>query len=105
MLYGVKLLGMVCEAWPVPIRNPPRPLPAEALPPFLGAGTVENDLRSTEQLLAHIPGSIAISVSGSGHVAYLGGAGDAARRCVADHLIRYLTDLELPAPGVRCPMP
>jgi pimeloyl-ACP methyl ester carboxylesterase len=102
LFYGIKLLGMTCEAWPIPLANPPAPLPDGALPPFLGAGTAASDLMSTTQFLEHIPGSVAISVPGSGHVVYLGGATDAARECVSKHLTRYLIDLALPPPGAQC---
>ncbi|MGD8322410.1 MAG: alpha/beta hydrolase [Gemmatimonadota bacterium] len=102
LFYGVKLLGMICGAWPIPLANPPAPLPGRRLPPFLGAGTVANDLAGTAQFLEHIPGSVVISVSGSGHVVYLGGASDSAQACVSRHLTRYLMDLTLPPPGTRC---
>jgi pimeloyl-ACP methyl ester carboxylesterase len=102
LLYGVKVLGMVCEGWPLPIANPPAPLPGSELPPFLGAGTAQNDFASTAQLLEHVPGSITIAVVGSGHAVYLGGATEAARQCVLAHLDRYLTSLVLPAAGTEC---
>lgn len=102
LFYGIKLLGMACEAWPVTLANPPAPLPGSALPPFLGVGTVANDLMSTTQFLEHIPGSVAISVPGSGHVVYLGGATDSARECVSRHLTRYLISLALPPPRTQC---
>lgn len=103
LLYGTKLLGLPCGAWPVPLANPPAPLPADRLPPFLGAGTLDNDFESTRQLLEHVPGSVTIGVPGSGHVVYLGGASDEARECVARHITRYLIDLRLPHEGVLCP--
>lgn len=102
LFYGLKVLGMTCEAWPIPLANAPAPLPSDELPPFLGAGTVDNDLPGTAQFLEHVPGSVAIAVSGSGHVVYLGGASDAARSCVSTHLTRYLLDGALPPPGTRC---
>lgn len=103
LLFGTKLLGLPCGAWPAPFANPPAPLPGERLPPFLGAGTIDNDLPGTQQLLEHIPGSAAIAVPGDGHVVYLGGATEAAVRCVFGHLSRYLLDLQLPPDGEACP--
>ena len=103
LLYGTKLLGLPCGAWPLELANPPAPLPACRLPPFLGAGTLDNDFESTQQLLEHVPGSVTIGVPGSGHVVYLGGASEEARRCVARHISRYLIDLRLPGEGALCP--
>lgn len=102
LFYGTKLLSMACEAWPIPLANPPAPLPDGGLPPFLGAGTAASDLPSTTQFLGHIPGSVVISVPGSGHVVYLGGATESARQCVSRHLTRYLIDLALPPSGTEC---
>lgn len=102
LLYGVKLMGLSCGAWPGPLANPPSPLPGQDLPPFLGAGTRDNDLVPTQQLLEHIPGSVTIAVPGSGHVVYLPGAADTANQCVLDHLSRYLLDLALPPLGTEC---
>jgi hypothetical protein len=99
--YGRVLLGIVCGAWRVPIANPPTPLPGDELPAFLGAGTTDNDIAGTEQLLAHVPGSVTIAVEGAGHVVYLPGLGP-ANRCVLDHLSRYLIESALPSPGTRC---
>lgn len=100
--YGRALLSMVCGAWPLAVANAPAPLPGEDLPPFLGAGTADNDYAGTEQLLEHIPGSVAIEVGGAGHVVYLPGPATPANECVLDHLSRYLIDLELPPRSSKC---
>lgn len=100
--YGRALMGIVCGAWTIPVANPPAPLPGDELPPFLGAGTADNDLAGVEQFLEHIPGSVAIAVEGAGHVVYLPGLDRPANRCVLEHVRRYLIDLELPTEGVRC---
>ncbi len=102
LFYGIKLLGMTCEAWPLSVANPPAPLPVEKLPPFLGAGTLANDFTSTAQFLDHIPNSITISVPGSGHVIYLGGVTDKAQECVSEHITRYIKELKLPKPNIQC---
>jgi pimeloyl-ACP methyl ester carboxylesterase len=100
--YGRALLSMACGAWPLPVANPPAPLPGDDLPPFLGAGTADNDYSGTEQLLEHIPGSVAIEVDGAGHVVYLPGPAGPANECVLEHLSRYLMNLELPPRPSRC---
>lgn len=102
LFYGVKVLGMICEAWPLPVANPPMPLPGPELPPFLGAGTLANDFQGTAQLLEHIPGSTTIGVAGSGHAVYVGGATEPAQECVARYLTRYLIDLDVPPSDTQC---
>lgn len=101
LTYGTHLLGIVCGAWPIPVANPPAPLPS-GLPPLLGAGTTLDDFAGTSRLMGHIPGSVAIKVEGRGHVVHLSSPGLPANPCVLDHLSRYLIDLELPPSGTSC---
>lgn len=103
LLWGTKLLALPCGAWPAPFPNPPAPVPGDRLPPFLGAGTLDNDFESTKQFLDHVPGSVTVGVPGSGHVVYLGGASAEALACVSRHITRYLIDLRLPNEGSLCP--
>ncbi|MER7211969.1 alpha/beta fold hydrolase [Streptosporangium sp. NPDC000239] len=90
--------NLACTGWTVPLANPPRPLPARRLPPFLGAGTHPGDYTPTRRLLRHIPGSATVRYDGPGHVIYLGGMPGA--HCVVEHAVRYLTDLTLPSGAV-----
>lgn len=100
--YGSFMVSIVCGAWPVPVANPYAPLPGDRLPPFLGAGTSQNDFPPTSRYLEHIPGSVAIEVPGSRHVVYLPSFSGPANPCVLRHLSRYLIDLELPPTGTTC---
>lgn len=85
---------LACVGWPVPVTDPPRPLPA-GLPPLLGAGAwVESD--AVERVLRQVPGSGSIRHDGPGHTLYL--SNDCARAAID----RYFTDLTVPAPGTEC---
>ncbi|GAA0930328.1 alpha/beta fold hydrolase [Nonomuraea longicatena] len=97
-LGSVRTDGLGCTGWPVKAVNPPRPLPAEGLPPFLGAGSVYGDLAWTETLTRMIPGSVSVAYQGRGHALYLSG-----KKCPIRHATTYLTELRLPAPGTTCP--
>lgn len=88
--------ALVCSGWKRPIANPPRPLPAEGLPPVLGLGS-QGDFPMTEALVGKIPGSVAVRYEGPGHVMYL-----ANNRCMTEHADRYLTELTLPPAGTVC---
>ncbi|MGV9775835.1 alpha/beta fold hydrolase [Streptosporangium sp. NPDC003464] len=83
-----------CIGWPVPVTNPPAPLPA-GLPPILGAGAWgESD--AVQRALASVPGSVTIRHDGPGHTLY----GD--NPCARERIDRYLTDRTLPPPGTAC---
>ncbi|MFE3453261.1 alpha/beta fold hydrolase [Nonomuraea sp. NPDC059194] len=93
---GAAFDSVGCSGWPLPVANPPRPLPTEELPPLLGAGTWV-DYAWTESLVRRVPGSATIRYGGLGHVLYLSG-----NRCAIGHATRYLTDLTLPPGGTVC---
>jgi pimeloyl-ACP methyl ester carboxylesterase len=88
-----------CVGWPAPVTNPPKPLPADQLPPFLGAGTWTDhaDVAST---VSGVPGSSTVRYNGSGHGLYLTG-----NQCTISHANRYLTFLRLPPKGTVCEPP
>src|SRR5690606_16538616 len=88
-----------CVGWPVPVANPPAPLPADRLPPILGAGTWV-DSTDTAAIVASVPGSVMVRYNGHGHALYLGGS-----QCVIAHANRYLMFLRLPPRGTTCQPP
>ncbi|GAA0942323.1 alpha/beta hydrolase [Nonomuraea longicatena] len=82
----VAMLG--CVGWPLPVTNPPKPMP-KGLPPFLGAGAWrESDL--VKPVLAQVPGSGLIAHDGPGHTLYLD------NECARAHMNRYFTDRVVP---------
>jgi pimeloyl-ACP methyl ester carboxylesterase len=88
-----------CVGWPTPVGNPPAPLPADRLPPILGAGTW-TDHGDVATAVARVPGSATIRYEGPGHALYLSGY-----QCVIAHANRYLTYLRLPPAGTTCEPP
>ncbi|NUW38680.1 alpha/beta fold hydrolase [Nonomuraea rhodomycinica] len=96
-LAGIELwhpLG--CAGWPAPVVNPPAPLPATGLPPFLGVGSW-TDFSLSEDIVRRVPGSSALRYEGDGHALYNSGVS-----CVVAHVNRYLVSLRPPAPGTVC---
>ncbi|WP_214415945.1 alpha/beta fold hydrolase [Sphaerisporangium fuscum] len=87
---------LACAGWPAPVANPPAPLPATGLPPFLGVGS-RTDHADTEQLVRQVPGSSSVRWDGYGHGLYLSGV-----PCVTAYVNRYLTTLRLPPAGTVC---
>jgi pimeloyl-ACP methyl ester carboxylesterase len=90
---------LACAGWPAPVTDPTGPLPADRLPPFLGAGTW-TDYADTADIVRRIPGSATVRYDGSGHGLYLTG-----NLCAIAHANRYLTTLRLPPPGTVCRPP
>ncbi|MEO3804475.1 ATP-binding cassette domain-containing protein [Nonomuraea sp. B1E8] len=88
-----------CVGWPSPIINPPAPMPADRLPPILGAGTW-TDHADVATAAAGVPGSATIRYEGPGHALYLSG-----NQCTISHANRYLTYLRLPPAGTTCAPP
>ncbi|GAA3426809.1 hypothetical protein GCM10018953_39920 [Streptosporangium nondiastaticum] len=88
---------LACVGWPAPVTNPPAPLPARGLAPFLGVGSW-TDHDEVASIIRHVPGSSSIRYEGHGHMLYLYGKGG----CVTAHVNRYLTSLRLPPPGTTC---
>ncbi|MEV1004858.1 alpha/beta fold hydrolase [Nonomuraea sp. NPDC050202] len=85
-----------CVGWPVPATNPPAPLPAKRLPPYLGVGSL-TDFGNSAGIVRHVPGSGAIQYQGNGHGLYNSG-----NSCIIAHVNRYLTSLSLPPAGAVC---
>ncbi|GAA2204435.1 hypothetical protein GCM10009850_003600 [Nonomuraea monospora] len=97
-LAGIELWHpLACVGWPSPVTNPPGPLPAGELPPYLGVGSL-TDFDASADLVRRVPGSGAIQYLDHGHGLY-----NAGNSCVIAHVNRYLTSLRLPAPGAVCP--
>lgn len=88
-----------CVGWPAPVINPAKPLPADRLPPFLGAGTW-TDHADVADIVSRVPGSSTVRYNGSGHGLYLSG-----NQCTISHANRYLTFLRLPPKGTTCEPP
>ncbi|WP_049565457.1 alpha/beta fold hydrolase [Nonomuraea sp. SBT364] len=89
---------LACAGWPAPVTNPPAPLPAHGLPPFLAVGSW-TDHDEVARAVRRVPGSSSVRYEGHGHTLYLSGTGG----CVTAHVNRYLTSLRLPPPGTTCP--
>ncbi|MEV0422472.1 alpha/beta fold hydrolase [Streptosporangium canum] len=90
---------LACAGWPAPVANPAAPMPADRLPPFLGAGTW-TDHAVTAGIVMRVPGSSTVRYNGPGHGLYLSG-----NRCAIAHANRYLTSLRLPPRGTTCEPP
>ncbi|MEO3874111.1 alpha/beta hydrolase [Nonomuraea sp. B12E4] len=89
--------ALACVGWPAPPTNPPSPLPAKGLVPFLGVGSwIDSD--EVTSIIRHVPGSTIVRYDGHGHTLYLYGPGN----CIAAHVNRYFTTLRLPPPGTTC---
>jgi pimeloyl-ACP methyl ester carboxylesterase len=83
-----------CIGWPVPVTNPPAPLP-KGLPPILGAGAWgESD--AVERVLSAVPGSATIHHDGPGHTLY------GNNSCARAHINTYFTDRTLPPQKTKC---
>ncbi|MFC4014336.1 alpha/beta fold hydrolase [Nonomuraea purpurea] len=86
---------LACVGWPAPATNPPAPLPAKELPPYLSVGSWTEDPEAIARL---VPGSVAVQYQWNGHALYNSGV-----PCIIAHVNRYLISLRLPAPGTVCP--
>ncbi|SDI79292.1 alpha/beta fold hydrolase [Nonomuraea jiangxiensis] len=83
-----------CIGWPVPVTNPPAPLP-KGLPPLLGAGAWgESD--AVDRVLSQVPGSTTIHHDGPGHTLY------GTNPCARTHINRYFTNATLPPKKTAC---
>jgi pimeloyl-ACP methyl ester carboxylesterase len=90
--------ALACGDWPIPVANPPAPLPADDLPPFLGAGPLLEH-PSVAAVTAQVPGSVTIGYDATGHGLYV----NEANACVIAHADRYLVEGTLPPEGTACP--
>lgn len=96
-LAGIELWHpLACVGWPAPVTNPPAPLPAKGLPPYLGVGSW-TDFEGSADIVRRVPGSAAVQYQGLGHGLY-----NAGNSCIISHVNRYLISLRLPAPGTVC---
>lgn len=83
-----------CVGWPVPVTDPPEPLP-KGLPPLLGAGAWgESD--AVKRVLDQVPGSGVVRHDGPGHTLYLSNA------CARGHIDRYFAEAVIPAADTTC---
>jgi pimeloyl-ACP methyl ester carboxylesterase len=90
---------LACVGWPAPVTNRAAPLPADRLPPFLGAGTwIEH--ADVANIVRAVPGSSTVRYNGHGHGLYLSG-----NPCAISHANRYLIYLRLPPHGTTCEPP
>ncbi|MFG1947996.1 alpha/beta fold hydrolase [Nonomuraea sp. NPDC048826] len=86
--------GLACVGWPVPVTNPPAPLPT-TLPPLLGAGAW-GESEAVTRAISRVPGSVTITHDGPGHTLY------GVNTCARAHIDRYLTDATLPPKNTTC---
>ncbi|NJP94902.1 alpha/beta fold hydrolase [Nonomuraea sp. FMUSA5-5] len=99
-LAGIELWHpLACVGWPVAATNPPAPLPAGKLPPYLAVGSW-TDFGGGADLVRRIPGSGGVQYLGHGHGLYNAGVS-----CVIAHVNRYLISLRPAAMGTVCPGP
>ncbi|MEV4581832.1 alpha/beta fold hydrolase [Nonomuraea jabiensis] len=99
-LAGIELWHpLACVGWPAPVTNPPAPLPAKGLPPFLGVGSW-TDFDGVADIVRRVPGSAAVQYQWHGHGLY-----NSNNSCIIAHVNRYLTSLRLPAQGTVCRPP
>lgn len=85
---------LLCVGWPVPVTNPPAPLP-KTLPPLLGAGAW-GEFDAVTRAISRVPGSVTITHNGPGHTLYL------FNPCARTHINRYFTDRTLPPKNTTC---
>lgn len=90
---------LACVGWPADVTNPAAQLPADRLPPLLGAGTW-TDHADVANIVKAVPGSSTVRYNGHGHGLYLSG-----NQCTISYANRYLTYLRLPPPGTACEPP
>ncbi|MEU3018892.1 alpha/beta fold hydrolase [Nocardiopsis sp. NPDC007018] len=95
--HGRSLHHLPCAAWPEEGVNPPGPIDADGVPPFLVAAS-ELEYPYTAPVADHVPGSVVVTVEGRGHGLYF----FETNTCVVGHANRYFVDGALPAPGTRC---
>jgi pimeloyl-ACP methyl ester carboxylesterase len=96
-LAGIELWHpLACVGWPTPVTNPPAPLPAKGLPPYLGVGSW-TDFDGVADLVRRVPGSAAVQYQWHGHGLY-----NSNNSCIIAHVNRYLTSLRPPARGTVC---
>jgi pimeloyl-ACP methyl ester carboxylesterase len=96
-LAGIELWHpLSCVDWPAPATNPPAPLPAAELPPYLGVGSW-TDFDEAADVVRRVPGSAAVQYQWYGHGLY-----NAGNACIISHVNRYLISLRLPSPGTVC---
>jgi pimeloyl-ACP methyl ester carboxylesterase len=89
-----------CTDWPVP-ANPVPTISATGSAPILVVGTVGDPATPyewSERMTSALGSATLLTFEGDGHTAFL-----TSGACIQDAVSTYLVDLELPAPGTRCP--
>ena len=93
-------IASLCVNPPVPATNPQRPLHAPDAPPVLVTNArvdAATPYEGARHVARQLPGAVLLTWDGMGH-------GAATRTpCTREHVVRYLTDATLPAPGTHCP--
>jgi pimeloyl-ACP methyl ester carboxylesterase len=90
---------LACAFWPAAPDRPLAPVTPSGLAPVLvvgGTGDAATPYDDAEAVAGHLPGAVLLTADQPGHTAVL------SSRCVHDEVLRYLVDLELPAPGTVC---
>jgi pimeloyl-ACP methyl ester carboxylesterase len=100
---GVALLnaGLVCAYWPVPPVPSVAPVQITGTPPILVIGTTNDPatpLKWAQGLAGEISSSVLLVAEGTQHTAFV----TAFNRCVDDHVVRYLVDLQPPPNDTKC---
>jgi pimeloyl-ACP methyl ester carboxylesterase len=102
--YGAGLLAVVsCLGWPTPVRNPIHVPRVRTRDPLLLLNAL-HDPRTGYEWASHVADQLGrhgrlVTYEGWGHGSY------GSTPCTTAVVDRYLIDLELPAPGARCPAP
>lgn len=95
--HGQAVKDLNCASWPHEGVNPPGPIDAEELPPFLLAAS-ELEYANSAPAVADVPGSATVKVEGTGHGLYF----HAPNSCLIEHVNRYFVDGTLPGEGAYC---
>ena len=100
---GVALLnaGLVCAYWPVPPVPSVAPVHIDGTPPIVVIGTTNDPatpLKWAQGLAGEISSGVLLTAEGTQHTAFV----TAFNRCVDDHVVQYLVDLQPPANGTKC---
>lgn len=89
-----------CAVWPVPATGRPAPIHAAGSPPIVVVGTTGDPATPYQEAvsLAHqLDRGVLLTRVGEGHTAY------GFSSCIRTHVDDYLINLQVPAPGIRCP--
>lgn len=91
-----------CIGWPVPVKNPPRPLVVNGAPPILIINATFDPSTSmlwALEMSSQLPGSVLLTRDGYGHTSYFNEGESQARAAIE----KYLITGETPPPNTVLP--